>query len=256
MLSKTTAVIAVTTVLTTALLLGACGGGEDAADSGSTQLPQGSQPVELDPADFTTEIDNPWWPMKPGSRWVYRETDVEGTEQKVVVTVRDQTKQIANGIEARVVSDIVSEDGEPVEVTDDWYAQDSDGNIWYLGEDTAEYENGKVATRAGSFEAGVDGAFAGVIVPADPQPGTEYRQEYYAGEAEDKASVVSVGTEQVQVPFGYFTDVLMTRDLVPLEPKVQEFKFLARDVGPVMAVAVSGGAPGFEELLSYRERRP
>ncbi len=253
MLSRTGTLLSAATVLATAVALGACGGSDEASDSGSAALPLGSEPVDLDPADFTTEIDNPWWPMRPGSRWIYRETDTEGSEQRVVVTVKDETKMIANGIEARVVRDVVTEGGEPVEITDDWYAQDSDGNIWYLGEDTAEYENGKVATRAGSFEAGVDGAFPGVIVPADPQPGMEYRQEYYEGEAEDEAAIVSVGTEQVEVPAGYFDDVLMTRDLVPLEPKVQEFKFLARDVGPVLALAVSGGPPGVEELVSYRE---
>ena len=110
-------------------------------------LPQGSEPVDLDPADFTTQIDNPYWPMTPGSRWVYRETDTEGAKQRVVVTVTRQTKRIANGVEARVVHDVVTENGEPVEVTDDWYAQDADGNIWYLGEDTTEYENGKPVDR-------------------------------------------------------------------------------------------------------------
>ena len=174
--------------------------------------------------------------MAPGSRWVYRETDSEGREQRVVVTVTAQTKRIANGIEARVVHDVVTEDGEPVEVTDDWYAQDSAGNIWYLGEDTTEYENGKPVSTAGSFEAGVDGAQPGVIMPAEPEAGLAYRQEYYAGEAEDTGEIVSLD-EQAEVPFGHFTDVLMTKDMNPLEPKVLEFKFYARGVGPVLAIA-------------------
>ena len=227
----------------------------DRAQSGTgsgsqADLPQGSEPVKLDPADFTTRIDNPYWPMAPGDKWVYRETD-SGTEQRVEVTVTNQTKQIANGIEARVVHDVVTEDGQLVEVTDDWYAQDKAGNVWYLGEDTAEYENGKVTTRSGSFEAGVDGAQAGVIMPADPKDGMAYRQEYYKGEAEDKAEVLSTD-EQVEVPFGYFQGALMTKDLVPLEPKVSEYKLYARDVGPVLTVKTSGGS-GREELISYSQ---
>jgi hypothetical protein len=222
----------------------------DAAAANSSGLPQGSEPVELDPAEFTTEIDNPWWPMEVGSRWVYHETDSEGADQKVVVTVTPRTKQIANGVEARVVRDVVTEDGVPVEVTDDWYAQDAEGNIWYMGEDTTEYENGKPVSKAGSFEAGVDGAQAGIIMPADPVPGLTYRQEYYAGEAEDEGEIVSVD-EQVEAPYGHFKPALMTKDTNPLEPKVLEFKFYARDVGPVIATAVSGGSDR-EELLSFR----
>jgi hypothetical protein len=231
----------------------ACGGDSGSGASASapaSELPQGAEPVSLDPAEFTTTIDNPWWPMAPGSKWVYRETDTEGGEQRVVVEVTGKTKRIANGVEAVVVRDTVTEDGEPVEVTDDWYAQDAAGNIWYLGEDTAEYEDGEVVSRSGSFEAGVDGAQPGIIMPADPTAGMSYRQEYYEGEAEDRAEVVSVGDEQVEVPAGHYTDIVMTRDLVPLEPKIQELKMFARGVGPVLAVGVSGGL-GIEELIEY-----
>src|SRR5918992_1635751 len=165
-------------VLLAGAAVAACG--DDNGDGGkSSGLPQGSEKVDLNPADFTTRIDNPYWPMKPGSRWVYRETDSEGARQRVEVTVTRKTKRIANGIEARVVHDVVTEDGEPVEVTDDWYAQDSKGNVWYLGEHTTEYENGKPKTTEGSFEAGVDGAQPGIIMPAKPKPGLRYRQEYY-----------------------------------------------------------------------------
>lgn len=216
----------------------------------SSRLPQGSETVKLDPADFTTKIDNPYWPMKPGSRWVYRETDPEGTKQRVVVTVTHRTKKIANGITARVVHDVVTEGGQPVEVTDDWYAQDRAGNVWYLGEYTTEYENGRPTTTEGSFEAGVDGAQAGIIMPVKPTVGLHYRQEYYRGHAEDKASVMSL-REQVEVPFGHFRPVLMTRDLNPLNPKILEYKFFARGIGPVLAVAVSGGSDR-EELVSFR----
>jgi hypothetical protein len=225
------------------------GNGNGETEAASPALPQGSEPVSLDPAEFTTEITNPYWPMRPGSRWVYRETDKDEV-LKVVVTVTDQTKRIANGIEARVVHDVVSQDGEPVEVTDDWYAQDSDGNVWYLGEDTAEYENGKVVSREGSFEAGVDGAQPGIAVPADPEVGLAYRQEYYAGQAEDKAKVLALDA-QASVPFGSFEGVLQTEDTNPLsDPPQVEHKFYARDVGPVLVIGISGGS-GREELLSY-----
>ncbi len=237
--------------LLASLFLTACGGNGDGGGGESAaggSLPQGAEPVDLNPADFSVEIDNPYWPMRPGSRWVYRESG-EGGVQRVVVTVPRETKRIANGIEAQVVHDVVSQAGEPVEVTDDWYAQDSEGNVWYLGERTAEYENGKVVSRAGSWEAGVDGAQPGVIMPAEPRPGLAYRQEYYAGEAEDRAKVLSVD-EQAEVPFGHFTDVLVTKDLVPLEPNVLEYKLYARGIGPVLVLGVSG-ASGREELIGF-----
>jgi len=228
-------------------------GGEAPASGTAGSLPQGSEPVELDPAEFTTEIDNPWSPMSPGSRWVYRETDTTGAVQRVVVEVTDRTRTIANGVEARVVRDVVSEGGEPIEVTDDWYAQDSAGNVWYLGERTAEYRNGRVTTRAGSFEAGVDGAEAGIAMPADPAPGMSYRQEYYEGEAEDRGAIVTRGDEQVEVPFGFYdADVVMTRDLVPTEPRVQELKLYAPGVGMVLSVHTDGDG-GRAELVSYRD---
>jgi hypothetical protein len=204
-------------LIATTLIATGCGDDDDAATTTGagtpaveSGLPQGSESADLDPGEFTTEIDNPWWPMKVGSRWVYRETDQEGAEQRVVVTVTNRTKMIANGVEARVVRDVVTDvaTGEPVEVTDDWYAQDADGNIWYMGEATTEYENGEPVSEAGSFEAGVDGAQPGIIMPADPQPGLTYRQEYYEGEAEDEAAIVSLDA-QAEVPFGHFEPALM-----------------------------------------------
>jgi hypothetical protein len=241
------------------LVVAACGGGESAEPeqattstgpaeaAGGPALPQKDEPFELDPANFVDTIDNPYWPMTPGSRWDYRETDADGTMQRVVVTVTDRTKVI-EGIEATVVRDTVTEDGEVVEDTFDWYAQDKWGNVWYLGEATEEYDGAEVSTE-GSWEAGVDGALAGVVVPASPEPGLAYRQEYYEGEAEDEAVVLSVD-EQALVPQGSYEGVLMTKDLNPLKPGLVEHKFYAKGVGPVLALTVSGGSSR-EELLSF-----
>ena len=230
----------VLTLVPLLVLAAACGGGD--------ALPQGSEPVELDPADFVAEIDNPYWPMRPGTTWVYRETDAEGTVQRVDVTVTDRTKTIL-GIAAVVVHDVVTQDGELIEDTYDWYAQDTSGNVWYLGEATKEFENGEVTTTAGSWEAGVDGAQPGIIVPADPEVGMTYRQEHYAGEAEDEGEILSLD-ERAEVPFGPFDNVLMTKDTTPLDPDVLEHKFYAEGVGPILVLGLSGGG-GREELVRY-----
>lgn len=228
--------------------LAGCGG---ASESATTTLPQSAEAVQLNPADFSTAIDNPYWPMRPGDKWVLRETDGAGVEQRVVITVTGKTRKIANGVEARVVHDVVSENGAVVEDTYDWYAQDADGNVWYLGEDTKEYENGKVTTTAGSWEAGVNGAQPGIAVPAKPEPGMTYRQEYLKGEAEDRARVLSID-EQVEVPAGGYDDVLMTKDFTPVQPEILEHKFYAPGVGPVLVLGISGGGAR-EELLRFSE---
>ena len=135
----------------------------------------------------------------------------------------------------------------------DWYAQDMDGTVWYLGEDTAELENGKITTREGSFEAGVDGAQAGVIMPATPEVGMAYRQEFYEGEAEDNGEVLALG-ERAGVPAGEYHDMVKTADTTPLEPDVLEHKYYARDVGLVLTIDKEAG--GREELLSVTQVTP
>ena len=228
------------------IALAGCGGGSKSS-SGSSSLPQGTTPSKLDPSKFTTEIDNPYWPIRPGSHWVYSEVE-DGEAQRVDVTATNRTK-VLGGVTARVVHDQVTRKGQVLEDTYDWYAQDSDGNIWYLGEDTKEYENGKLKTTEGSWAYGVDGAQPGVVVPADPKQGMRYREEYYAGHAEDAAEVLNVGS-QVEVPYGRFKGAMLTRNYSSLEPTVEEMKLYARGVGPVMELLVSGGS-GRTELLSF-----
>ena len=252
------AIPAITTVLLAATTA-ACGGGgksesasareETTATGTAAALPQGSKPFKIDPADFTTEIDNRYWPMKPGDHWVYRETNAEGDVQRNDVVVTNRTKTI-RGIEAVVVHDTVKRAGRLAEDTFDWYAQDAKGDVWYLGEDTTEYENGKVKTKEGSWEAGVDGALGGIIVPAHPRPGLTYREDYYKGHAEDGATVLSVSAH-AKVPYGTYDHVFQTRNFSPIEPNVVEEKFYAPGVGVVLEITVSGGSDR-AELISFK----
>jgi hypothetical protein len=221
------------------------GSGQSASPAGD--LPQGAEPVDIRPADFSADITNRYWPMKPGTRWTYREIDEEGKQLRVVITATPVTRKLANGVTARVLRDTVTEEGELIEDTFDWYAQYSDGSVWYMGEDTAEFEGGEVKTKKGSWEAGRDGALPGIIMPAHPRDGMKYRQEYYRGQAEDNGEILSV-EEQAEVPAGHYEDAVLTKDTITIEPDVLEYKLYAPGVGPVLVFGVSGGG-GREELL-------
>jgi hypothetical protein len=239
--------------LETALVL-AIAGLAGAVAQANRGLPEGRQHVQINPADFTTEIDNPYYPLRPGDRRVYRETAPDGTRQKIVDVVTNRTKRIANGVTARViVATVTNQRGKVVEFTEEWFAQDRAGNVWYFGEDTTSYENGK-PDKHGSFEAGVNGAEPGVQMPAKPQRGMRYRLEggYRTGAA-DHTEVLSVGKEQVEVPFRHFRRTLMTRDHTPLEPRVSELWFYAKGVGAVLAQELSGGDHR-EELVKFTRR--
>jgi hypothetical protein len=228
-----------------ALALAAGCGSSASSDKPTTgSLPQGGEPAKLDPGSFSERVDNPWMPLAPGSVWLYREGKAVNRVQ-----VLSRTKLI-EGVRARVVHDVVKEKGKLIEDTFDWYAQDKDGNVWYLGENTKEYSGHGPPSTAGSWQAGVKGAQAGVVMPAHPKVGQSYRQEYLKGEAEDNARVLSVD-EMTQVPLGFYRPTLMTKELTPLEPRLLEYKFYARGIGNVLTVATSGESSR-EELLSFR----
>jgi hypothetical protein len=199
--------------------------------------------IALSLATAGPNVDNPYFPLPVGRSWTYREGAIRD-----VVTVTDRTKLMANGVVARVVHDESRRHGVPVEITEDYYAQDARGTVWYLGEATTEYENGKPKSTEGSFEAGVDGARAGVIMPAQPKVGMRYRQEFYRGHAEDRAKIVSL-RERVKVPLRRYRRTLMTIETSPLEPDTLEVKFYARGVGVVLAVGISGDVDR-EELVA------
>ena len=190
------------------------------------------------PEDFVAVVDNPYMPWIPGTRWMFEGVS-DGRHERNVVEVTDRTKMIL-GVAATVVHDQVFSDGELAEDTFDWYAQDSAGNVWYLGEDTAEYEHGEVTSRKGSWEAGVDGAQPGIVMLANPTVGERYHQEFLQGEAEDVGEVIALG-RSVSVPYGPLDDVVVTADTTPLEPQILEHKFYAPGIGVVVEHVVSGG---------------
>lgn len=198
----------------------------------------------FDPDNFVTGVDNPLYPLLPGTTYINASPDGVFADN---LTVTRDTIEIL-GVGCIVVDDRAYEDGELVERTLDYFAQDKQGNVWYLGEFVKNYENGKVVDNDGSWEAGVDGAIAGIVMPAKPEVGMKYQQEFYEGEAEDRGEVLSLD-KTVTVPFGTFDNVLETEDTTPLEPAVREHKYYAKGIGVALVVDVAGG--GREELVRF-----
>lgn len=237
------------TLLTVVALVLVAGCGSDDAEPTAKKTTE--KPAEIPAREFPTEwadsIDNPWLPLVAGARWTYEKKTADGVED-VVVTVTNKTKTV-DGVEATVVNEKVSEDGEAIEKTVAWYAQDADGNVWNLGESTEVTEDGKVETEG--WEAGVDGAEAGIAMLAEPKVGDVYQQMYLEGEAEDRAEVVSVD-EMVEGPVDTWSGVLQTEDTTPLEPEV-EHKYYAEGVGAVQQETVKGEK---ETVVLTKYRQP
>ncbi|HEY5928552.1 MAG TPA: hypothetical protein VIV11_42990 [Kofleriaceae bacterium] len=197
----------------------------------------------IDPAHFVTGVDSPWFPLVPGTVFEY---DVLETDETVTVTVTSETK-VVMGVSCVVVRDIARSGGQIVEDTFDWYAQDDQGNVWYMGEDTTAFDGG-MTSKEGSWEGGVDGAKPGIIMRGTPKVGDRYYQEFYKGEAEDEGEVLSIDAS-VMVPYGSFTGCVQTRDFTALDPEVEENKYYCPGVGQVRAMITKGGAE-HEDLIS------
>lgn len=245
--------------------LAACGSDpapETATAASTTSVVPSTDPV-IDPgdggdyhatltaADAVDRIDNPYFPLLPGSRWVYEGT-ADGVPERVVVEVLDERRTVM-GISAVVVRDQAFVDGVLAEDTLDFFTQDAEGNVWYLGEETAEYEDGSIASTEGSWEAGVDGAQPGLVMPAHPVVGDAYRQEFLPGTAEDMGEVLATDGS-VALPVGVFAEVVTTRDWTPLEPEVIEEKAYAPGVGLIQEADVAGG-DGAAELVEFTAGR-
>jgi hypothetical protein len=230
-------IAAVTAALLGSLALDACG--SRASNAGTPQAP----------AAFVRGVDNPWFPLVPGRTYRYRGVR-DGKPAMDVVHVTHRTEQIQEA-PATVVEDRLYLSGRLAERTTDWYAQDRQGNVWYLGEATEELDRrGRVVGRAGSWRAGVNGAQAGIYMPAHPRVGQSGRQEYYRGQAEDHFRVAALGAT-VRVPWGSSRAALKTVEWTPLEPGVLDAKYYVRGVGTVYEAAVRGGDERLE-LVSLR----
>jgi hypothetical protein len=216
----------------------------EAGESASPALTPSAQAAELryaprfDPDNFVRKVDNRFFPLVPGTRYV-SVGQSEGEPITNVLLVTHDRKNIL-GISATVVLDRGYVRGELVEKTFDWFAQDKQGNVWYLGEDSREIEDGKVVSTEGSWEAGVKGARAGIIMPAHPRPEQHYRQEFFRGEAEDEARVTNLDL-RVAVPYASFRGCLRTVEWSRLDPGVTEAKFYCPGVGFVKARGLEGG---------------
>ena len=195
--------------------------------------------LQLDPGNFVSEVNNPYFPLPPGTTFIY-EGETEGTLTRDVMTVSKDTKEIL-GVITTIVHHLSYEDRVLVEDTFDWFAQDVDGNVWYFGEDTKELdENGNVISTEGSWEAGVNGAEPGIVMLADPKKGDKYQQEFAPDVAEDMAQVIGF-EDSLCVSYGCFENVLVTKEWSPLEKGVVENKYYAQGVGFIFGTMVKGG---------------
>jgi hypothetical protein len=201
---------------------------------------------------FSARVENPWFPLRPGTVYVYRGVK-DGKASRDVVTVTHRVKTI-RGAPCVVVRDRLYLAGRLEERTSDWYSEDRRGNVWYFGEATAELDaHGRVTTTEGSWEAGRDGARAGIYMPAHPVPGRFGRQEYYKGQADDHFEVLS-RRALVSVPYTSSRRALLTKEWTPLEPGDLDHKYYVRGIGTVLEQTVRGGDER-NELVSVTHRR-
>jgi hypothetical protein len=193
----------------------------------------------IHPADFAADVTNRWFPLRPGTTYLYAGTK-DGKKALDVFHVSSATRKI-DGVVTRVVNDRLFLGNALEERTTDYYAQDRCGNVWYFGEDTATLDSsGKVTDRSGSFHAGVNGAQPGVYVQAQPQIGRWFRQEWYRGQAEDRYRALSTSAS-VAVRYGSFRNTLRTEERTDLEPGVVDNKYYVRGLGVAKELSVKGG---------------
>jgi hypothetical protein len=250
--AKETVMRTPTALLTTAAVAVAVAGCATATTDDRSTLAASDLPPALPPASqFVRTVDNPWFPLEPGTVLTYKGND-EGTPATDVFRVTGRTKPIL-GIRATVIDDRVYHRGRLAERTNDWYAQDKGGNVWYLGESTATLKaDGTVESTEGTWRAGVDGARAGIFMPAQPRVDDRGWQEYYKGHAQDRYEILGL-TTKVRTPAAASNAAMLTQETTPLEPGVVDHKVYVRGVGTVAEETVKGGHERFR-LVSIRRR--
>ncbi len=220
-----------------------CSGGFDVRRASCQKFGPGPYDPIINPTNFTTTIDNPYFPLIPGTTFTYLSRN--GRIKDVFAVTHDT--RVINRVTCVQVHDSVYTNDELTEDTLDFFAQDREGNVWYFGENTAEFENGLLATIEGSFLSGVNHDKAGIIMKAHPAPGDFYRQEFSLGNAEDYAETLNLNS-RVAVPYGHFDNCLKSQETTPLEPDALEDKYYAPGVGNVLTVDLVTGER--DELIS------
>ena len=207
---------------------------------GSVSGARGAVPPMPRASDFSARVDNPWFPLEPGTTYIYR-GEKDGQPSREVLTVTHRTRVI-DGVPCVVIQDRLYVHGRLGERTTDWYSQDKRGNVWYFGEDTAEFDlAGRITTTSGTWRAGVDGARPGIFMFAHPRVGQSAQQEFFKGQAEDHFQVVSLHAS-ASVPFVSSRQALLTKEWTPLEPGTIDHKLYVRGVGTVLEETVRGGS--------------
>ena len=218
-----------------------CGEQFKAREEVCAEIGQAPYDPEVDPENFVNPLavggdvaPNSYLPLVPGTRYVYEN---EAAGESVVVEVTRDTLEL-EGVECIVVRDVVrdSESGDLIEDTDDYFAQDVQGNVWYFGEIARNYEDGVLVDLEGSWRAGVDGAKPGVVMFAAPQVGDAYRQEFFLGDAEDLARVTSLAGSAESPYASCSSTCLVTDEFTPIEPDVLENKFYLPGIGKILTL--------------------
>lgn len=222
-----------------------CKDQRDARRAACKKLGEAPYDPVIDPANFSTNtlIDNPYFPLKPGTTFIYEGSTADGLEHREL-RITHKTKVILS-VTCVEVHDLVKINGEVTEDTIDWFAQDKDGNVWYFGENSKQVAGGLIVGLEGAWTGGIDGAKPGIIMEAHNVVGDFYRQEFSLDTAEDLAAVQSLA-ESVTVPYGSFNNCLKTLETTPLKISDVSNKFYCPGVGEVLTQDLPAGTERLE----------